>query len=230
MVLIQGLADGLGENGGDDDGHGHVEDGGGNLGTGGDDSGGGGDTVDDHGSQEGLEQVKDGVGQGTGAGGQQVLQIGLQGQVMPGQTGGQRVGTLHQKGQPGLGDVGGVGHVVNGRAKACGQTAQAGAQQDAAEGAEDVAQMEGGGAADGDGTIDYCLYTTKAPSTKATVVAKIGEGIFLSENDKGYMVPHHNIVFDFDDERDYLYPIPIDDLSLNPALTQNPGWTGIEKK
>lgn len=83
---------------------------------------------------------------------------------------------------------------------------------------------------DGDGTIDYCLYTTKAPSTKATVVAKIGEGIFLSENDKGYMVPHHNIVFDFDDERDYLYPIPIDDLSLNPALTQNPGWTGIEKK
>lgn len=77
---------------------------------------------------------------------------------------------------------------------------------------------------DGDGTIDYCLYEGTKPSSKATVVAQIGKDIFLTEGNKGNMIPHHNIVFDFDDNRDYLYPIPIDDRSLNPQLTQNPGW------
>jgi hypothetical protein len=28
----------------------------------------------------------------------------------------------------------------------------------------------------------------------------------------------------FDEKRDYFYPIPIDERSLNPNLTQNPGW------
>lgn len=77
---------------------------------------------------------------------------------------------------------------------------------------------------DGDGTVDYCLYTTKAPTTKAKVVAQIDKDIFLTEGGKGYMIPHKNIQFSFDDERDYLYPIPIDDRSLNPNLAQNPGW------
>lgn len=30
--------------------------------------------------------------------------------------------------------------------------------------------------------------------------------------------------FEFDETRDYLYPIPTDELSLNENLTQNPGW------
>jgi len=28
----------------------------------------------------------------------------------------------------------------------------------------------------------------------------------------------------FDEEKDYYYPIPLEDLSLNPDLTQNPNW------
>jgi hypothetical protein len=34
---------------------------------------------------------------------------------------------------------------------------------------------------------------------------------------------------DFNETRDYLYPIPINERSLNPNLTQNPGWEdGLE--
>ena len=29
----------------------------------------------------------------------------------------------------------------------------------------------------------------------------------------------------FNEERDYLYPIPSGERSLNPNLTQNPGWS-----
>ena len=53
---------------------------------------------------------------------------------------------------------------------------------------------------------------------------KLGTDVFLSEGDKGLLEPVHNIVFSFDPVRDYLYPIPINDRSLNKNLTQNPGW------
>ena len=48
--------------------------------------------------------------------------------------------------------------------------------------------------------------------------------VFFSEGDKGLLEPVHNILFSFDEDRDYLYPIPINDRSLNKNLTQNPGW------
>ena len=38
------------------------------------------------------------------------------------------------------------------------------------------------------------------------------------------MMPVHNILFEFDPVRDYLYPVPINERTLNPNLTQNPGW------
>nr|MCR5548308.1 RagB/SusD family nutrient uptake outer membrane protein [Bacteroidales bacterium] len=28
----------------------------------------------------------------------------------------------------------------------------------------------------------------------------------------------------FEEPRDYFYPIPAEEILLNPALTQNPGW------
>ena len=78
---------------------------------------------------------------------------------------------------------------------------------------------------DGDGKNDYCLYdSASAPKTDATLSLKIGKDIFLSEGDHGYAIVHHGVTFSFDPERDYLYPIPIDDRTLNPALAQNPGW------
>lgn len=78
---------------------------------------------------------------------------------------------------------------------------------------------------DGDGKADYDFYTTKSFGS-APVSGKLGENFFLSDGDHGYLYPHHNIQkeFNFDPVRDYLYPIPIDDRTLNPNLTQNPGW------
>lgn len=47
--------------------------------------------------------------------------------------------------------------------------------------------------------------------------------IFLDEDD--YLDPYQDFgAFDFDETRAYLNPLPLDELSLNPNLTQNPGW------
>jgi len=79
----------------------------------------------------------------------------------------------------------------------------------------------------GDGKADYCLYEgTVAPSTSAKYAYSLGKDIVLSEGTKGY-VDYITLVgqtHSFDEGRDYLYPIPTDDLTLNTNLTQNPGW------
>ena len=80
---------------------------------------------------------------------------------------------------------------------------------------------------DGDGKNDIALYgdgQTKPSASTATVIAKLGTDLFLSEGTRGYIEPLHNITFSFDEGRDYLYPIPINERSLNHNLTQNPGW------
>ncbi|WP_299666576.1 RagB/SusD family nutrient uptake outer membrane protein [uncultured Polaribacter sp.] len=42
---------------------------------------------------------------------------------------------------------------------------------------------------------------------------------------EGYILPFNDIGnYNFDPTRAYLLPIPLDELSLNPNLTQNPGW------
>lgn len=82
---------------------------------------------------------------------------------------------------------------------------------------------------DGNGTLDLCLYKGAKPSTKATVVKEIGKDIMLSEDTSGYVDPikGNKIDCEFDEGRDYLYPIPSDDQSLNRNLTQNPGWPDL---
>ena len=89
----------------------------------------------------------------------------------------------------------------------------------------------------GDGVADICLYNTpKAPATKAPTVAQIQEieidgtyvkytdGIVLSEGTSGFLEKHRLLQRTFDENRDYLYPIPRGDRDLNKNLTQNPGW------
>lgn len=54
-----------------------------------------------------------------------------------------------------------------------------------------------------------------------------GINIFVDEN--GYLDPYHIDVlledgFQFRPDKDYLMPLPIDQLTLNPGLDQNPGW------
>ena len=82
---------------------------------------------------------------------------------------------------------------------------------------------------DGNGTLDLCLYTGSKPSTKATVIKQIGVDIKLSEGTSGYVDPikGNSIECVFDEGRDYLYPIPSDDQSLNKNLKQNPGWPDL---
>lgn len=79
---------------------------------------------------------------------------------------------------------------------------------------------------DGDGTPDIYLKTKgESPSTKAPLIMEIDQDIFLSEGDHGYISPHKKNPGEWNEERDYYYPIPTDDRSLTGgALRQNPGW------
>lgn len=91
----------------------------------------------------------------------------------------------------------------------------------------------------GDGKTDICLYKTSSKPTgypESVALIQIQEieidgkyvpysdGIVLSEGDHGYVDMHRTKTRSFDENRDYLYPIPRGDRDLNPNLTQNPGW------
>jgi len=84
---------------------------------------------------------------------------------------------------------------------------------------------------DGDGSPDVYFYNGAMPSIPSGVLArKVDEEIFLSEGDSGYISPYKNMIAKWNEERDYLYPIPIDERMLTGGnLTQNPGWDdGLE--
>ena len=77
----------------------------------------------------------------------------------------------------------------------------------------------------GDGKLDYCLYEGDVkPNSSATSVLKIGSDIILSNGASGYVQPHKAETRSFNEGRDYYYPIPINERSLNPNLVQNDGW------
>lgn len=80
---------------------------------------------------------------------------------------------------------------------------------------------------DGNGTLDVCFYTDEAPSglPAEVVKCKIGERVFFTEGDHGYVDVTPNLPGVWNEERDYFYPIPTDELTLNKNLEQNPGWT-----
>lgn len=78
---------------------------------------------------------------------------------------------------------------------------------------------------DGDKVADICIYSGDKPQTTALVVKKLDEEIFLSEGDKGMIDPFKNATTaTWDETRDYLYPLPLQELRLNKNLVQNPGW------
>jgi hypothetical protein len=77
---------------------------------------------------------------------------------------------------------------------------------------------------DGDGKDDLEIYkgssTTKLPTKK-----KIGVDIILSNGDSGYIEAWSTVSYTWDEERDYLWPIPADERVLTGGmLKQNPGW------
>jgi len=80
---------------------------------------------------------------------------------------------------------------------------------------------------DSDGVNDTEFYTSAPAGDKKDklVTLKIGSGVILSEGESGYLVAWSSSTFTFDEERDYLWPIPASQrVSTGGALTQNPGW------
>ena len=65
-----------------------------------------------------------------------------------------------------------------------------------------------------------------APASTAPAKYKVGSSDFiLSNGESGNVNPYKNLSCKWDDNRDYLYPIPTDERNLTGgALTQNPGW------
>ncbi len=77
----------------------------------------------------------------------------------------------------------------------------------------------------GDGTNDVCFYIGTKPSEKIPLYLEIGNNVQLSDGNSGNIICHKNIRKTWNEEKDYLYPIPINERILsNGNLTQNPGW------
>ena len=82
---------------------------------------------------------------------------------------------------------------------------------------------------DGDGTNDVCFYTTSSQPNVGSVtyvkLASDGSGTSLTEGNYGNLLCYSWIDRTWNENRDYLYPIPRQEITLsNGVVTQNPGW------
>lgn len=78
---------------------------------------------------------------------------------------------------------------------------------------------------DQNGKMDIHIYDGQKPSENQQGVyyVKLGRDIYLNQDN--LVEPHPTFKTRvFNEEKDYLYPIPIQELQLNPNLKQNPGW------
>lgn len=78
---------------------------------------------------------------------------------------------------------------------------------------------------DQNGTVDLVIYTESMPVQKPGVqYQRLGELVLEQGNKGGRIVNLSDIVKQWDEQKDYLYPIPTQELQLNTNLKQNPGW------
>ena len=78
---------------------------------------------------------------------------------------------------------------------------------------------------DQNGTIDFVIWKDTKPNISGNVVFReLDKEIFLSNGTDGLMVVDREFNKKFNEEKDYLYPIPVQERLLNKNLTQNPGW------
>ena len=61
----------------------------------------------------------------------------------------------------------------------------------------------------------------KPPATPGAYQLPVND---LDEGTKGNILTNKNIIKSFNENRDYLYPLPVEQTTLNPNLGQNPGW------
>ena len=77
---------------------------------------------------------------------------------------------------------------------------------------------------DGDGKIDLVIYTGTKPTTTGVQFLKLGNEIILENGISGNILVNGNIAKTFDENKDYFFPIPTQELQLNPNLKQNLHW------
>ena len=81
---------------------------------------------------------------------------------------------------------------------------------------------------DHDGVIDLVIYEGAKPATvPGRQYQKLGELVLENGANGGRIVTNPHIEKSWNEEKDYLYPIPLQELLLNPNLVQNTGWAGI---
>ncbi len=91
------------------------------------------------------------------------------------------------------------------------------------------AYFKGAGAydLDGDGKKDFAIYKDRPIRVSGVTPKKIGSDIYLTDGDNscGYVLGVYGVTHAFNEERDYLFPLPTDDIQLTGGLLkQNPGW------
>jgi hypothetical protein len=89
--------------------------------------------------------------------------------------------------------------------------------------------IPGSGAYDfnGDGIKDFNFTTTNDPGdpNAGAEEFKLGENLYVTGGSYGNLVMHASLTRVWNENRDYLYPLPREDRKLtNGILTQNPGW------
>lgn len=91
-----------------------------------------------------------------------------------------------------------------------------------------IANAEGQHDLDKNGTIDVWFYTGDAPKAEeiptGCVIRKIDEQAYFTDKTSGNIIANPIVDGKWNDEKDYYYPIPINERSLNPNLTQNKNW------
>lgn len=76
-----------------------------------------------------------------------------------------------------------------------------------------------------DGTPDVCLWTGAKPDTKCKIVYELDVDIKLTDGTSGNILLHTDYPRTWNEDRDYLYPIPTDDRVITQgSISQNPGW------
>lgn len=74
---------------------------------------------------------------------------------------------------------------------------------------------------DRNGKNDVEVYTGSKPPATGPYQLPASD---LSGGTKGNVVTNRNIVKTFDETKDYLWPLPVEDRTMNPKLEQNPNW------
>lgn len=80
---------------------------------------------------------------------------------------------------------------------------------------------------DKDGKTDIEIYTGTKPTGPGIQFLKLGSEIILENNTNGgNVLVNPNTPKTFREDRDYLFPIPLNEFLLNKNLVQNPNWEG----